>query len=241
MIGVGKIFQQYASGERWDDADVALLHADAEHGFKPLTVPLVNVEHGLDEALTHRKISRAEHKALLAHAVSLHYSRLTWRPLLELVSERRRAGFAEFLSAAKPDLKASDARECLKAAAEFVQSGAPAPVVDPPVFASHVRRARLISTGAVDATERVDSADDGVRTLLLARLAESYGFTASAAELTEALRSLPRDGWAEDERREAARALVLERKLLDAPERVFPDGPARIEGLAFQRRVRAKR
>ena len=64
---------------------------------------------------------------------------------------------------------------------------------------------------------------------------------ATEAELALVLRQLPKEGWAEDERREAARALVLERKLLEAPERVFTDGPARLEGLAFQRRVRRGR
>src|SRR5688572_27665050 len=41
--GVGEVFRAYATGKLVDDGEVALLHASAEHGFRPLTVPLVNV------------------------------------------------------------------------------------------------------------------------------------------------------------------------------------------------------
>ncbi|MFT3841873.1 MAG: TfuA-like protein [Myxococcaceae bacterium] len=240
MIGVGKIFQSYASGARVDDADVALLHANAEHAFKALTVPMVNVEHAAGLALKAKKLSRPDHRALLRLANATHYTRRTWRPLLEAVAEKRRGAFAEFLAREKPDLKADDARACLKAAEEFVASGAPAPKVELPRFASHVRRARLVATGALSGDERLEGeeTDAGTRTLLLARLADQYGAVATDAEIAQVLRRLPKGEWAEDERREAARAIVLERKLLDAPERVFADGPARLEGLAFQRRVR---
>lgn len=243
MIGVGKIFLSYASGNRFDDSDVALLHADAEHGFKPLTVPLVNVEYALEQALRAKKITKAEHKAVFERAWSIHYTQRTWRPLLEQVAEKRRAAFAEFLKDERLDLKAEDARACLDAAAEFVAADAPAPKVELPRFASHVRRTRLIATGAVSSEERLEGeeVDAGTRTLLLARLADQYGLTATDAEVALVLRRLPKGEWAEDERREAARTLVLERKLLDAPERVFADGPARLEGLAFQRRVRRGR
>jgi hypothetical protein len=43
MRGVGRIYRWYRDGVVRDDAEVALLHADAEHGYQPLTVPLVNV------------------------------------------------------------------------------------------------------------------------------------------------------------------------------------------------------
>ena len=37
MEGVGPIFRQYRSGARTSDADVAVVHAPAELGYKPLT------------------------------------------------------------------------------------------------------------------------------------------------------------------------------------------------------------
>ena len=48
MSGIGAIFEAYRTGRLVDDADVALLHADAEHDFRPLTLPLVNVRNVAD-------------------------------------------------------------------------------------------------------------------------------------------------------------------------------------------------
>ena len=43
VVGVGRIFRWVRDGVIDDDAEVALLHGDAEHGYRPLTLPLANV------------------------------------------------------------------------------------------------------------------------------------------------------------------------------------------------------
>lgn len=43
MVGVGTIYAAYRDGILEDDDEVALLHAPAELGFRPLTMPMVNV------------------------------------------------------------------------------------------------------------------------------------------------------------------------------------------------------
>jgi hypothetical protein len=48
MRGVGEVFARYRSGEIDGDDEVALLHASAENGYRPLTVALVEVRHALD-------------------------------------------------------------------------------------------------------------------------------------------------------------------------------------------------
>ncbi|RYG97907.1 MAG: antibiotic resistance protein, partial [Alphaproteobacteria bacterium] len=55
MVGVGRIFNDYASGELVDDADVALLHGPMEYGFRPITLPMVNIRATL-KALEDRQI-----------------------------------------------------------------------------------------------------------------------------------------------------------------------------------------
>jgi hypothetical protein len=50
MRGLGRIFDDYASGRRFDDADVALLHAPAERGYAPVNLPFVNVDATLEIA-----------------------------------------------------------------------------------------------------------------------------------------------------------------------------------------------
>src|SRR5438128_2214252 len=54
MTGVGRIFRWYRDGIVIDDAEVALLHADAEHGYRALTVPLVNVRWSAQRCLPPR-------------------------------------------------------------------------------------------------------------------------------------------------------------------------------------------
>ncbi len=44
MIGVGRIFDDYVSGVRVDDADVALTYGPAELRYPPLSIPLVNAQ-----------------------------------------------------------------------------------------------------------------------------------------------------------------------------------------------------
>jgi hypothetical protein len=44
MVGVGTVYNEYATGVRVADSDVAVVHAPAEMGFLPLTVALVDAE-----------------------------------------------------------------------------------------------------------------------------------------------------------------------------------------------------
>jgi len=64
MKPIGRIAKAYAAGERIDDADVVLLHGDADSGYRPLTVPLVNVQATLERAVTKRVLSPREARGL---------------------------------------------------------------------------------------------------------------------------------------------------------------------------------
>lgn len=48
MEGVGWVFERYRNGGIVGDDEVAILHADAEHGFRPLTTALVDVRWALE-------------------------------------------------------------------------------------------------------------------------------------------------------------------------------------------------
>jgi hypothetical protein len=50
MIGIGHIYRLYRSGRLSGDDEVALLHAPADLGFQPLTVPLVDLRLNLRQA-----------------------------------------------------------------------------------------------------------------------------------------------------------------------------------------------
>lgn len=70
MVGVGRIYEDYASGHRDDDGDVALLHGPAELSYIPLTVPMVNVD---------ATLARAEELELLSAAERQHISQAARR------------------------------------------------------------------------------------------------------------------------------------------------------------------
>src|SRR5207248_11291167 len=73
MIGVGRIFRWFRDGEVIDDAEVALLHGDAEHGYRPLTVPQVNVRWAAREAVRARVIDKSQARALVRNSEKIFY------------------------------------------------------------------------------------------------------------------------------------------------------------------------
>ncbi len=219
MIGVGQIFRWYRDGVLTDDGAVALLHADAEHGFRPLTVPLVNVMHVASRLKLPKRLVRV--------AAKIFYQRRTWAEIWRAYGEdhearRRKLG---------EDLKALDARECLDAALALARSGAPRGPVTVLETSSFVRRRRI-----TDVHGELPESDEGTRTVLLAAWAKSLGLEPEPAAVRAWVARLKlRDP---SERLRAATLLALEERILAAPERLLPDGPSRLEGAWLQEAVR---
>jgi hypothetical protein len=209
VVGVGTVFRWYRDGVIDDDAEVALLHGDAEHGFRPLTLPLVAVRAAAEAAREEGVLSAREARALVSAGGTIHYRERSWRAVLAAarLTGAALARLRAFLPRA-PDPKAEDAEACVRAAAEYARArrgGAPpppSPLRGPPP--SHVRRARLrhartvlpgggsLASGEVLAAlaRRPDAgrlAAEGLRRALLASLARSSGLRASARDRDEAL------------------------------------------------------
>ncbi|MER8464542.1 TfuA-like protein [Mesorhizobium sp. M1396] len=93
MEGIGAIFEQYRSGERICDADVALAHAPAELGYVPLTEALVDIEPVIARLAAEDWLGADEAKALLAAARHIHFKQRTWNAVLDAADfdETRRA------------------------------------------------------------------------------------------------------------------------------------------------------
>ncbi|MGY5803234.1 TfuA-like protein [Rhizobium sp. LEGMi12c] len=83
MVGVGRIFGDYASGLREDDADVALLHGPAELGYPALSVPLVNVDATIETAIDQAIIGKEEALRLSQAARRVFFKDRTWRRVAE--------------------------------------------------------------------------------------------------------------------------------------------------------------
>ena len=117
MVGIGAVFQDYASGVRRDDADVAQLHAPAELNYLPLTEPLVNVEPSLQQLVERGGVASQVGAALLATARGLHYTERTYAEIVRRctgLAPARAAGIDAWLTANAVDRKRSDALAVLE-------------------------------------------------------------------------------------------------------------------------------
>lgn len=114
MIGIGRIFEDYKTGRRWDDGDVALLHAPRELKYAPLSVPLVNVDATLQRARSLDLLSQNDAGAMFHSARRLFFKDRTWRQIADMAGmayEDLRVVLAE----AWVDQKRSDALELVEA------------------------------------------------------------------------------------------------------------------------------
>jgi hypothetical protein len=207
VVGVGRIFRWYRDGTIDDDSEVALLHADAARGYRPLTVPLVAVRAAAEAARRERLLSARDARALVEAGRAILYAERTWPRVLAALPAALRSRVEPFLPRA-PDPKAEDARACIEAAAAFARArraGAPPPPAPPPrATPSLLRRARLVHARAVVPGEgtvpardvlaalvrRPDAgrlAAEGLRRSLLAALARSSGLAVSGADAERAL------------------------------------------------------
>lgn len=220
MIGVGEIFHRYASGEWNDDSDVALLHADGEHAFRPLTLPLVNVRHAAEVALQQKVLPRAAARKLVTVAGAIFYQERTWTRVLEAaLQEPLRGRFAAWIRATDVDLKRKDAEACLAQCDAFLRSGAEAAPVAIPLPSSLVRRRRLL-----------DSSEAGVGARRVLSALTSQG---DVSELREA-------GAAHLLAQTFAEVLGAPQRWVDEAPWRLTDGPDAIEALVFEARRRGR-
>ena len=125
MIGVGRIYQAYAAGRIAGDDEVALVHATEEWGWRPLSVPLVDIRATLCRALRNREISLQSARDVIRAARTIHYVDRSWPAVVEVAGVT--ASQAEQLLGCRIDQKAADARSCLKAAMSEAGSERPRP------------------------------------------------------------------------------------------------------------------
>lgn len=224
---LGEIARRYARGEWNDDAAVALLHGDAESGYRPLTVPWVNAWAAAQAARRAGLLSAREARELCRVAAQLFYQHRTWAALTEALPwpRAKRTALLDFVRRERVDLKADDARACL---AHVATARLPERAPVPSRFSSFVRRTRL-----GPATAGGQGGQAGARTLLLAEFARLAGLEASPESIAHwRERLLPGPA---DQREAWAEALALEALVLAAPEYFVADGPSLGEGRALER------
>ncbi|MDG2305262.1 MAG: TfuA domain-containing protein [Candidatus Binatia bacterium] len=77
MVGIGRIFQGFSSGDLVGDDEVALLHGDEESGYRPISDPLVEFRVALDGAVARSLVTPQERWELLAELGELYFGERT--------------------------------------------------------------------------------------------------------------------------------------------------------------------
>lgn len=120
MQGIGEIYRMYADGELNDDDEVALAHGLAEHGYRKLSEPMVNVRATLLAAQAAGVMTEAQCEQLLAVAKGIYFADRTFpRIFTAAVAAGVGADVCErvagFVATGYVDLKRADAIELLHA------------------------------------------------------------------------------------------------------------------------------
>jgi hypothetical protein len=140
MRGIGRIFEDYASGKLTADDEVALAHADATHDWRALSEALVNVRATLAAAIASGIISESTAGFVIAAGQGLYFPDRTWPWILAAAGELQRsadalasgelAQLADFVRSGAVDQKHLDAVELLEHVAGLAAITAADPTVD---------------------------------------------------------------------------------------------------------------
>jgi hypothetical protein len=117
MLGVGAIYRCFASGEYEDDDEVAISHASADDGYRPLSEAMANIRHGLATAVEQGLIAEPTAQTLIDLAKSEFYPQRSWLGTLAaaagLVPKEELERMRTFVKQSPPNQKALDAKEVL--------------------------------------------------------------------------------------------------------------------------------
>ena len=117
MVGIGKIYESFRSGVLEDDDEVAIVHAPAEHEYRPLSEALVNIRATLAAAIAAGVIDPAMERALCGAAKETYYPERTYGNLFASASTclgpDRLAPLRDWVPENRVDQKRVDAIELL--------------------------------------------------------------------------------------------------------------------------------
>jgi hypothetical protein len=124
MVGIGKIYRMYRSGELISDDEVALVF-DPVSGLA-LSEPLINIRFTLKRAQDEGIISTKEHDALIVAARAVFYPQRTYRSVIakagDAISTAAREQFLAWADTSSCDQKREDAIAALEYIREITGS-----------------------------------------------------------------------------------------------------------------------
>lgn len=135
MLGVGKIFAAFRDGEYEDDDEVTIIHGDADSGYQPLSIAMVDLRATFGRAVDERVIDAAMGASLIAHAKALPYAERSYAAALAAFEREAGSEVLAPLRAWLPQHRVSqkrlDAIELLRALRQHVEAGALAAATTP--------------------------------------------------------------------------------------------------------------
>lgn len=137
MVGCGRVYRWYVEGSIDGDDEVALLHMNAELGYREITQPLVDLRHNLGRAVERGILKPEQSEALLSYQKSLGFTRrgrhsLLASPPFSGLPEPVQEALATFLSEDQESVKAMDAVDALTWMAAGGSVAAPPRLPPPP-------------------------------------------------------------------------------------------------------------
>lgn len=126
MIGVGRIFDAYRSGELEDDDDVTVMHGDADSGYLQLSAAMVDLRATLARAGAEGCLLADTCRHLERRMKALHYTERSYPALVEAArSEAPEAAdaFERWLETHRVPQKKRDAVAMLRAMRDLLGSG----------------------------------------------------------------------------------------------------------------------
>jgi hypothetical protein len=128
MEGVGRVFEWYRAGVLCDDDEVAVTHASADHGYRPLSEAMVNIRVTLRAATVATVVRQETRVELEKLAKSLFYPDRTYPRLLASADQTQTprseiAALRDWLPSGRIDQKRADAVLLLQCLAEREREG----------------------------------------------------------------------------------------------------------------------
>jgi hypothetical protein len=118
MIGVGWVYEYFRRQAVRRDADVALAYSMFD--FAPMTVPVVDVEYWMEQALAAGLIGKKERTLVLKAARKIFFAERTVDRLMEslrrAVGDRRLQSLVDFSGGKIPSIKSLDAEAAIRRA-----------------------------------------------------------------------------------------------------------------------------
>lgn len=150
MLGVGHVFTAYRHGRLVADDEVAVLHAPAELGWRPVTEAMVDIRATLAAAARAGVIPVDTARMLRQSALADNFRDRSWQRLLDLpeLAAADRQALLRWLPSGRVALKQADAQAAIAVAHALAST--PAPRLPPPPETPFLTRLRNFTGGSTD-------------------------------------------------------------------------------------------